>query len=66
MGKKLMQGKMSEKNHARKKPKKKKIQAQDGPHFDINQNLILLEKCSKMHQMVLEHVLIFKIFPGGH
>ena len=60
-----MQGKMSEKKiHARKNPKKK-IHAQDGPYFDIKPELyFLLEKCFKMHQMALECVQIFKIFPG--
>ena len=44
-----MQGKMSEKeNHA-----------QDGPHFDIKPEFF-----SKMHQVAVERVQIFKIFPG--
>ena len=51
--KKFMQGKMTEnKIHARKNPKKK-IQAQDGPHFDNKPELFLsksVPKCAKWHK----------------
>ena len=58
MGKKFMQGTMTEKKFVQGKSERKKIHAQDGPHLIliVNQNYFLLEKCSKMHQMTLGHV----------